>query len=81
MNERDLLMRKLCEKQFAAYEIAEFLDTHPDNRQALAKMNEYSADYEALKAEYEKKYGKLTVFSPSDCDRWNWTDNPWPWEV
>ncbi len=59
-----------------------FLDTHPNNKAALAYFDECSnMRNEALK-EYAKKYGPLLVddVTMSDEDYWNWINQPWPWE-
>ena len=33
-----------------------------------------------LKAEYMEKYGPLTADDVMNTERWDWIDNPWPWE-
>ena len=36
---------------------------------------------EALK-EYAENFGPLTIDTAvcSDCEKWNWIDEPWPWQ-
>ncbi len=81
MSEKEALMRRISANSFAAYETALFLDTHPNNAEALAAMRKYGEASRALKAEYEAKFGMLTVFSPmTNSDTWSWVDSPWPWE-
>ncbi len=76
---RDL--KKVQKYYFAAYDLHLFLDTHPFNKEAL-KM--YSAMIEKAKAaqlEFESKYGPLTpFFAAYDTEKWNWLENPWPWD-
>ena len=30
---------------------------------------------------YQKHFGPLTLFDAGTDKRWNWIDEPWPWEV
>lgn len=80
MNEAAILRNRISAMQFAAWELHLFLDTHPDNMEALAKQQEYSEKANALIAEYEANYGPLRT-SSSDMDRWSWVNDPWPWEM
>ena len=80
MSERQMLLRKISEQQFAATEIALFLDTHPDNQQALSLHEQYTNEYLALKKAYEEKFGPLTAFCPNRGEKWCWVKDPWPWE-
>ncbi len=59
-----------------------FLDTHPDNQEALAYVQEYQQMRKQALADYAKYYGPLTLDSSmAGCsDRWNWIDEPWPWQ-
>ena len=65
--------------QFAAWELHLFLDTHPDNAEALRKQQEYTEKTNALIAEYEANYGPLRT--SGDMDRWAWVNDPWTWET
>ena len=67
---------------FAVYDAQLFLDTHPDCKDALEYFYEYNQlRNEALK-EYAKYYGPLTIdtAAASCSDRWNWINEPWPWQ-
>lgn len=81
MTEKEILMKQLCEQQFAAVEVGLFLDTHPDCTHALEAMKNYTEKYNELKKKYEEKFGMLDIFSPNNSQtRWTWLDNGWPWE-
>ncbi|MEW5762192.1 MAG: spore coat protein CotJB [Bacillota bacterium] len=82
LQERVRLLRAIQELEFAAVEWNLFLDTHPDNREALEAYNATVARLNELKREYEAAYGPLVHFglSPSAYP-WRWTDGPWPWEI
>lgn len=80
MNDRDALMKKLSAYAFAAYDWNLYLDTHPGDAQAIAMFRKMSDKAAELKAEYQEKYGPLTADAVTDKHRWNWIDNPWPWD-
>lgn len=62
---------------FAIVELAQYLDTHPNDRKALCLHQEYCEQYRDLSNQYQKIYGPLTIYFP--CDKWRWIDEPWPW--
>ena len=80
MTEREILLKKISNYQFAALDIQLFLDTHPRDTKMVEKMREYLKAAEPLIAEYEKKYGPLKK-SMTDTNRWRWIKGPWPWET
>ena len=76
------LMDQINTVSFAVDDVKLFLDTHPCNEEALSYFHEYSRlRNEALK-EYAKYYGPLTIDTAvqSDCEKWNWINEPWPWQ-
>lgn len=79
-NRRNLL-RKIQEVEFACVELNLFLDTHPDNEQALCDYNRFTEELMNLKNMFEIKYGPLTNYggSPSRFP-WQWIEEPWPWQ-
>lgn len=64
----------------AALETALFLDTHPDNAEAMKSFRRYNAMSNQAKAEYSKKYGPLTLAYAGETQHWEWVNQPWPWE-
>ena len=65
---------------FAIQELALYLDTHRDDREALALYREYQQMYAKCKAEYAKRNGPMTHGMVSERDSYDWLDDPWPWE-
>ena len=63
---------------FAIVELAEYLDTHPDDRKAICLHREYCQQYRELTDSYQKVYEPLTINFP--CNKWRWLEEPWPWE-
>ena len=74
------LMRAIQMYDFYLYELNLYLDTHPTDRKALDLFKKYTE----LKAEaynaYANKYGPITADQSSTNERFNWVDDPWPWE-
>ena len=79
MNDREALRRRIAAVQFAAWELHLFLDSHPLNAQAAAKLTDYRTKAAELTAEYEDKYGPLHLTS-RETSRWAWISDPWPWD-
>lgn len=76
------LLRQIMELQFTAIELNLFLDTHPESQEALRDYNRVSERLLALMADYERQYGPLLPFSAqTDKERWQWIEEPWPWEI
>ena len=79
MTEERLLRKRVYAARFACWELHLFLDTHPDNQEALAYYREVSnLRANALNA-YEQQYGPL--FSEHvTAGQWDWVTETWPWE-
>ena len=76
-----VLLNKISKVGFILNELALFLDTHPENVQALRHYEFYQKKHDELTREYENKYGHfLTRRMANNSDRWTWCDGPWPWE-
>ncbi len=78
MTERERMLKKLSAVDFSAHELHMYLDTHPDDTSAGDALNEYERQSQALREEYEKKFGPLTA--GEDGNRWAWIADPWPWD-
>lgn len=65
--------------EFAIQELALYLDTHRDDKDA----NELYQQYQRLYCEGAKKYeqmgGRLNHLTPA-AGAYKWLDDPWPWE-
>lgn len=76
------LLHHISVVSFAVDEIKLFLDTHPDNQEAIGYFKEYSRMRNEALRKYAEDFGPLTVdyAMRSDSCSWNWTDEPWPWQ-
>lgn len=79
MNERQMLLKKLAAYDFAQLELHIYLDTHPSDKDAIQKANEYKDKADVIRKEYEDKFGPLTKRTSSNG--FAWIAGPWPWEV
>ena len=77
MSGREILLRKVSSAQFALWELHLYLNTHPNDMQALAMHEQYEVKCAKLIKEYEEKYGPLTASVGEGVE---WLKNPWPWE-
>lgn len=71
------LLRRVSELGFAMHELRLFLDTHPNDPEAQALFDKYRKKYDAVKDEYEKQFGPLTLNGYNSDE---WLKDPWPWD-
>lgn len=65
---------------FAVNELALYLDTHPEDKEALELYRQYQNLYATLSEEFARKYGPMNHAMPSDQETYTWINDPWPWE-
>ena len=79
---REAFLQYINEVSFSAYDTLLFLDTHPDDQDALEYYREFTQKRREALSEYGRMYGPLIA----DCDyatsnnSWQWMQQPWPWE-
>ncbi|HSL86426.1 MAG TPA: spore coat protein CotJB [Bacteroidales bacterium] len=74
-------LRVLQEMEFALIDLNLYLDTHPDDKDALEKLAEYSEKVKELRNDYEENETLLFahhIKNEKDLDKW--INDPWPWE-
>ncbi len=82
VNKNELPVTPLTELQTMAFvlqELALYLDTHRDDKEALEVYRSYQKMYQEGRKAYEKVCGPLTHMSHTEGG-YNWLDEPWPWE-
>ncbi|MDU2065041.1 MAG: spore coat protein CotJB [Sporomusaceae bacterium] len=76
------LVKKIQEIQFVAIELALYLDTHPCDKEAL---DDYNCAVEVLERylnEYMNQFGSLLWLGHHGVEgKWDWADQPWPWQM
>ena len=78
---KDQLLRLIATTGFACVDACLYLDTHPEDSEAIAYFREMNLKYQEALHEYSQKYGPLNlshVHHPTDY--WKWVDQPWPWQ-
>ena len=65
---------------FAIQELALYLDTHRDDREALELYQGYQESYHKLLQEYTRSCRPLNHRGPTKGNCYQWLDDPWPWE-
>lgn len=74
------LLREIQQCQFAVVEANLYLDTHPQDQEALSYFQTHQQKLMESVTEYEKKYGKIQT-DANGKSRWAWVDDPWPWQM
>lgn len=76
------IMEQLQTVDFVLVELTLYLDTHPDDLEAIKQFNHYVKERKAIKKAFESQFGPLMQFGHSYSGHpWNWKDAPWPWQV
>ena len=81
-NQKDKIGTQMLEKirclSFAITDLAEYLNTHREDKKAICLHREYCNELRNLKDKYQKVYGPLSIYCP--CNSWRWLEEQWPWE-
>ena len=72
-------MTDLQTMAFVIQELALYLDTHRDDREALEMYRAYQEMYHKSMMEYQQLCRPLNHGTPTEGD-YAWLDDPWPWE-
>ncbi|GAA3401919.1 spore coat protein CotJB [Paenibacillus hodogayensis] len=76
------LLCKLQEADFVLVELTLYLDTHPDDLQAVQQFNQMALHRQTIACEFENEFGPLLQFGHSFSRfPWDWKNSPWPWQV
>lgn len=65
---------------FAIQELALYLDTHREDMEALDLYRSYQDLYRRGEAAYVKEFGPLNHTQSGTGNRYQWLDEPWPWD-
>lgn len=76
------LMEQLQTVDFVLVELTLYLDTHPNDSEAIHQFNQFSKERRHIKKTFESQFGPLMEFGNSYSGYpWTWNDSPWPWQV
>ena len=65
---------------FAIQELALYLDTHRDDKEELELYQSYQEVYHKCAKEYAQNISPLNHCTPAKGEKYQWLDDPWPWE-
>jgi spore coat protein JB len=79
---RNKLLKEISMVGFAIVDLTEYLDTHPEDTDAVSYIKQYITISKRLKEEYAALYGPLTINDAGfyEHDEWKWARMPLPWE-
>lgn len=76
------LMEELQAVDFVLVELTLYLDTHPNDQEAIQQFNQFAQARQQLMQQVEQCYGPLQQYGNSYSGYpWNWNDGPWPWQI
>lgn len=75
------LLHELQSIDFVLTELTLYLDTHPNDSNAIAQYNQCMQERHQLAMLYEEKYGPLLQSRSYSRVPWQWVESPWPWQV
>lgn len=67
--------------EFVILELGLYLDTHPDDSEALELFRQYVSMEKDGRQRYEAQYGPLTPSAAAESKTFNWVGDPWPWNL
>ena len=77
--DKEALMRQIMEAGFAMDDVVLFLDTHPENQDALRYYQAVRDMRNQAIAAYESQCGPLR-YADVTSSSWDWVTEKWPWE-
>ena len=79
--EQSKLLHEINILSFTIVELTLFLDTHPDNQEAMRHFDYYNRLKKDKYEEYNNMFGPLSLNQAKGrTQEFQWTMQPWPWE-
>ena len=79
-NDRDKLMQEIMMINFAIIDMNLYLDLNPNDFEMLQKFQNLVTKSNEKENEYIRLYGPLTLKETNGKNKFNWIDDPWPWQ-
>lgn len=80
MDSKGKLLKEIQVYSFAEKEWELYLDTHPDDQNALKTHAEIVKKLENLVQEFANNYGAIQSNQSTNTNKWEWINGSWPWE-
>ncbi len=78
---REKLFACITATSFVLDDLRLFLDTHPNDQNALCYWKKYEKVRNDAVEEYTRCYGPISAYNVDVDNCWTWIEEPWPWEV
>lgn len=79
IGDREHLMKMIEQLSFALDDTRLFLDTHPDNQEALMYFERTMQLRNRAVHDYTVKYGPISQYEVNTSQGWTWNKCPLPW--
>lgn len=80
-NDKQRALLEVDKYYFALHEMRMYLDSHPDDAEALQLFNQYRSAYVKAKDAYEANFGALDIESDTlEKAPFHWAVTPFPWK-
>lgn len=79
-NKQEELLLEIMVLSFAINDLNLYLDLHPTDASMLRKFKDLTEKAYSKEMEYVKCYGPLEVMDSESLSKFEWINNPWPWE-
>ncbi len=80
MKTRNQLMQVIRKYDFVLYDLALYLDTHTQCREAMQLFRKYRSLRQDAVDEYVRRFGPITHIQTDNENEWDWVKGPYPWE-
>jgi spore coat protein JB len=78
--DKELLTKNIYMLDFMAVDLQLFLNTHPENRDAIDLYNKVITNADKCRTYYEHTFGPFCSYRSVASPGWEWVSAPWPWE-
>ena len=79
-NDQQRMLNDIGIVDFILVDLMLFLDTHPDNKEAMEYFNHYARIKNKMVRDFSMMYYPLTKDHAESDTEWRWGYSPLPWE-
>jgi spore coat protein JB len=77
-----IMLENLQVTDFVLVELTLYLDTHPQDLDAIKQFNAFSLKRKTLKEKFEAMFHPLEQYGHSYVSYpYSWSESPWPWQI
>lgn len=80
MTNKEKSARKMMMYSFVLDDLILYLDSHPNDQQAMRAFRRYQDMYKKALAEYEAMYGPIEAKNAPESSDWVWSTTNFPWD-